>query len=561
MRGGPQIVSRLRAAALVLVAVGVAACWGPAEGAPPTDLPKPTIIVGTDADGVVHHAPADWPAAAGPWNGRAARFLAAGRKLVFESYRADIRGGSIAIPLAAAGPPALARTFVAGPGTGTIDATGTTVLYVANADGSDPSCLGCADVRDGENGVRIYRRAPSPTGAVGLAQRRPGAAVYANQNKDVAAWSPDGRWIIASVEMPRHALAHTYGAGEIAMFNDIWAISADGKTWVQLTDFASGWRYVYPSTPLPVPSADRLRCPTGAQYATAAAPHPFDAYACSAPGQPPPTIGVMRPTVSPVAGADGAPVAWAERVGLDARYTWGGALQLALADLVIADGLPALVRYRRNLTPTPAHPDGSDLWSNPGGHQVVGAGYEAWSFSDDGRRLGFASDVFLSTSDPGLKPTISPISEAFTDVGIWSLQAPAALLDLTAFDPVVYNYRPNGAPGAAGHLGHWEEPSVFVDDAAGRRLVAFGGSADLDPPWDPRRNAATFGLETWLVPEDRSSPAVRLTYFCDPSHRAWAYPTAFDRARQTLFLSVAFHPAVGSNPIGEIFELPLPRSH
>jgi hypothetical protein len=43
----------------------------------------------------------------------------------------------------------------------------------------------------------------------------------------------------------------------------------------------------------------------------------------------------------------------------------------ATADLVFVDGLPVLLSYRRNLTPTPLDPEGQDLWNNPSGTTVI----------------------------------------------------------------------------------------------------------------------------------------------------------------------------------------------
>jgi hypothetical protein len=77
----------------------IAACSSGGGGGSGTPVPPPssapTILVGTGAAGVAHNAPADWPAQAGNWNARGARYHAASDRLVFETYRDDIRGGSI----------------------------------------------------------------------------------------------------------------------------------------------------------------------------------------------------------------------------------------------------------------------------------------------------------------------------------------------------------------------------------------------------------------------------------------------------------------------------------
>ena len=108
---------------------------------------------------------------------------------------------------------------------------------------ASPRCIGCADMVDGLDGVRIFQAELSDADRPNAPLRKTGFTVYANQNKDLAAWYPDGQWLFAGVEMPRHALKHDLGNSEVGMFNDLWAISADGKIWVQLTDFAGTWQF------------------------------------------------------------------------------------------------------------------------------------------------------------------------------------------------------------------------------------------------------------------------------------------------------------------------------
>jgi hypothetical protein len=349
------------------------------------------------------------------------------------------------------------------------------------------------------------------------------------------------------------------GNSEIGMFNDLWAVSVDGKIWVQLTDFAATWTQMDSVARLPFQCADKRHCAVGCQYETSGNEHPFKAYSCSAESAPPPAIGTMRPTVGNRVHEGGrVAVSWAERVGLDPTYTWGGPLQLALAQIVLVNDLPTLVGYRRNLTPTPAHPDGRDLWSNPGGRQVVGAGYEPWDYSSDDNCLGVASDVFLSTAKPRVRREVGPSSQAFVDVGSWCRNPVLEFFDITAHDEYVYNYSPNGAWGQAQYYGHWEEPVVFAADDKGREFVAFGSSANLTPAWNPIRHQKTFGLDTWLVRKDRSSPAARITYFNNESKRELAYPTTFDPKTSALYLSVVPGGMGGENPPGAIYIIDLP---
>lgn len=545
---------RFNCVLLTMLALELGGCGG--------DTLTPVMIIGTDAFGTTHNPATDWTAQAGLWNGKGARFNPATAKLVFESYRDDIRGGSIRPgpgdpPITAAG---VTEYYVAGPGSGSFDVSGTTVLYVANADGSSPVCIGCTDAVDGINGVTVYKVLPSTATTPNIIIRQTGAAVYANQNKELATWYPDGTWIIAGIEMPRHALTHAQGSPEMGLFNDLWAISADGKTWVQLTDFSDTWMHMDSVAHLPYACAQTAYCSPGCQYKGAVI-YPYDAYSCSDTFDPPPASGTMRPTLSNGFAGDvpgSAKLAWAERVGISPVYTWGGVLQIALADVIFSSGLPALVNYQRNLIPTPDQPDGTGLWFNPGGSTVIGAGYEAWSFSEDDSVLAFASDVFFSTSDPMVNPTVSPTSQAFTDAIAWHWQSPQALTNITAYDAVIYPYADNAASYPISKYGHWEEP-VVTSLGAAVPFYAFASSANLTPSWNPGSYdsfIATFGLETWIVPVDRSKPAIKVTHFNEPetAERIWAYPTAFNPHDQFLYLTVV-PGGPGLNPPGNIYKL------
>jgi hypothetical protein len=335
------------------------------------------------------------------------------------------------------------------------------------------------------------------------------------------------------------------------MFNDLWAISADGKTWVQLTDFSATWQFADDVAKMPFLCADVKNCSLGCQY-VATTEYPYDAYSCSAKNQPPPAMGLMRPVVGNAAGGALVPIAFGERVGLSADYTWGGPLQLAMADMAFVDQLPALIDYRTNLTPTPRDPAGDTLWSNPGGDTTIGTGYEPWAFSAGNVSLGIASDAFQKTT--------APTSAAFTDVLTWQWQGTPSLKDVTAFGPR-YPYAPNGAPTPINTYGQWEEPMVY-SLGANPAFIAFGSSADLNPPWNPLRHASTFGLETWILRTDGSAaPAIKLTHLNDgKGGNKLAYPTAYDPGDNSLYLSVV--PAGGTggaNPAGIVYKIKVPE--
>jgi hypothetical protein len=476
---------------------------------------------------------------------------------VFETFREDIVGGSLAGKTGEIKAPGVTCYFVAGPGTGSVKSDGTTVLYIAGRNGENPRGIGCQDIADGKGLMAVYKALPSTSEKPNVPVRQMDAIVHANQNKDLAAWHPDGQWIFAAVEMKHHALTHEAGNGETGGFNNLWAISVDGNTWVQLTDFEATWKYYDAVAMIPYSAVDVWHAPQSAHYTSKQRQHPYVTYFSSPTGEPPPASGVIRPTVANRQHDGKVPIVWGERVGLYPKYIWGGALQLAMAEIVFVNGLPTLVNYRRNLTPSPQHPDGKNLWSNPGGDTVIGAGYEPWAFSKDDTEILFASDVCLSYSNPLGKRDISPSSEAFTDVLSWRWKTEPALHNITAYDRRVYPYHDNAAPGPMRFYGHWEEPAVYLLAEGWTDFIAFASSANHVPPWNPLHHHQTFRLDTWLIRKNRSTVARRITFFNTPNGRLlWAYPTATDVADNSLILTVV-PGGQGNNPPGNIYRLPL----
>jgi hypothetical protein len=537
---------------------GSAADAGGADAAAIYDAgPGLTFLVGTDPLGVAHKMPQDWPADAGAWNAANAVYNPASGRIAFHVHRFDILGGSLLLD---GGNPVHGVTeyYVAGPGTGSRSVSDTSEVYLAQADGSSAECLTCEDKVDGVSGVALYKVAPATGSTPNAVVRQTGAVVYANQSKDLPTWYVDGTWLVMAVEMPRHAYTHFLGTGELGYFNDLWAVSADGNTWVQLTDYAATWTEGDPVAATPYACADPS-CTAGCQYVSTdgGLSSPFEAYTCSAAGAPPPASGSMRPGLSHALNGDvagSAKLIWAERVGMDANYTWAGVLQLAKADLLLTAGMPALVSYQDNLTPIAAAPAGKDLWSNPGGRTDIGAGYEAWGFSADDSLAAVATDAFHSTSSPSVTYVTFAASEAFTDSTAWGwMDASPSFSDTTRYDAAVYAYADNAAPSPVDKYGQWEEPTVFSDASAAIPYIAFGSSADLTPAWNPA-SSGTIGLETWVLRQDRTAPALQLTHFNASGPRIYAYPTSVDPSG-ALYLEVV--PA-GADLPGAVYTLALP---
>ncbi|MCP5432226.1 MAG: hypothetical protein H6923_03040 [Alphaproteobacteria bacterium] len=551
----------------ILCVLGAVA-WAAAPAGAVEPLPS-AVLVGVDESGAAINPPADWPAEAGPWNGKAARYNEATDALAFETFRADIRGASrLRATLDPSGTGAASHKFAplvyeAGPvRPASMESDGTTVLYVSDGEGKGARCIGCADIVDGVDGAQIWKVAPSTDGTPAIPVRLEGARLHANQSKDHPAWTPDGKWLTAAVEMPVHAGIHRIGAGEIGMFTDIYAVSVDGKIWVQLTDWQATWSHADKVSPMPYQSDDPL-CPTGRQYATAKRPEPYAGYHCSAAGAPPQTSGVMRPTLARTALANGnVALAWGSRVGLDLRYSWGGVQHLATAELAFApSGLPAIVHMRNNLAPTPADPDGGGLWANPGGDTLIGAGYEPWDFTFDGTKLAFATDVFLSHK-PGVTLDRLPeidgkvYSQIYVDVAERSVDG-MSLVDLTLYDPEGYAYPDQKTFAPIAKYGFFEEPTAYVE-LGPNAYAAIASSASAD--YDQTRYHKTFFLETWLFGSGSPRSARRITDF-NAAAFTWTYPTSFDRRARRLYLTQVPAGQGGGNPPGKVLAIDLSAEH
>ncbi len=187
---------------------------------------------------------------------------------------------------------------------GNNDNTGTFELWVADPDGSHEICLSCRDI---SNGPRL------------------------NQHKGAPTWHPSGQWIVAAVEMPVHAASHAQTHAGTGAYVDLWAISADGTQWYQLTHYANiVTTRRFPDTP----------------------------------------AGALIPRFS----RRGDRLVWAEMIGYDAQHPFA-IWRLVLADFVVDAGGPRLENLSR---------------FEPG---VAGTTfYEAWGFSPDDSLITVASE-------------------------------------------------------------------------------------------------------------------------------------------------------------------------
>lgn len=225
-----------------------------------------------------------WPGVEELTSGLAAAPAPDGSRIAFVRFHEEIKGG-----------PNLK---------GERDGSGTFQIHVANADGTGAVCVTCTEH---PGGPRV------------------------NQHKHVPSWLPGGAWLIVSVEMPLHMTAHAKAHGGTGAYVDIWAMSADGTRWVQLT-----------------------------RYANRATSRRF-------PDSP---IGALVPRLS----RDGRMLVWAEMIGYDDRHPFG-IWRLALADLALTPEGPRL---------------GPVTVAEPGDRKATF--YEPWSFFPGDRRITVASD-------------------------------------------------------------------------------------------------------------------------------------------------------------------------
>jgi len=532
-----------------LLAAGPAIITATAENVPVQ------LIAGMDDSGHPVHPPIDSPAAAWtserPWNVRSVRFNDATNRLAFEAYDLALLGGSRrrseldqGDTRRRAGPIADTVFTAATAENDPINADKTRELYITEADGSGGICLGCKTMTDGQDGIVIVS-APSANGT-GHFRRETAAKIYAVQNKDHAAWWPNGDWITGCVEMPVHAGQHGFACAGTGAFTDIWAIYVRrgdprfGKIWVRLTDWVRGWERtgLYDDIAMAPYDSGSALCPAGRQYARTPTDVPFAYFHCSPPGEPPPVSGVMRPTISPSLLADGnALIIWGAKVGF-LRPSGASPLLLGRAELHLAPSgvegmilkLPTFVDYLCPFAPTAAHPDGIGTYKGrkyPGKLDLVGQVYEPREISPDNLRLVLASDAFASGRPGPGRITVKTFE--FMDVIEYATDG-SRLTDLTAYNPSIgYGYPLNGYPPPMDTWGFWEESAVYIT-WRGRHYMAFASNAGY-----PKQELS---LDTWLM--DLDHPRIKqITTTNDPAQqhpKDILVPGAFDPRTGILYI-------------------------
>ncbi|MCP5431890.1 MAG: hypothetical protein H6923_01335 [Alphaproteobacteria bacterium] len=593
-------------------------------------------IVGTTG-GTSYNKPAWWSnATMGDWNGKAARYNDASDRIAYETFRTDdaFKGGSLwrdevtsdtsrkstngaelwlfSADLDPFNPPTLPNDVVSGAlglgqGTDVGGIDGTTVVFVADADGADPQCLGCEEV-SGANGYTILKVDPSTNGTAASftdVSNVSAERIRIRQNKDMAAWHPSGDWLVVAVEMPVHAGFKNAGNGEVGMFTNIYAVyvheGADfGKIWVKLTDWVATWGSLYDNVSImPYDSVDHYpfpdtwsntRCPAGNQYGDSTSHVPYAYFHCSASGAVPPTSGVMRPTVAPAALGNGnARIAWGARVGVAVvgqTLPGGGVQLLGTGELKTVDvniagypasrpDAPAIVNYAV-LGPTEAIPGGVNTWKGKaylpgnGNTPLLAQWYEAWDYSyDSGNNyLLIASDAFL-TYRPGASPAPTAVDGRtflYMDVTQWKVDG-TQFATLTDYNPSAastnnYDYPEGSATFPYAYTknwGYWEEPSVYVyDTESTRTFLAFGANsgvlnaAGTKGLYNIVQHSATFALDAWLLDLANFNKNKEITDInTGGSATRFYYPTDYAIASRILYLTdVPAGGAGGSNPPG-----------
>lgn len=180
------------------------------------------------------------------------------------------------------------------------DGTGTFQLWVADSDGTDEVCIS----------------ASIPTKHVGM-----------------ACWHPSGDWLIVTREMASYTGLHFNAHPGKGVFVNLWAVTPDGVTWHQLTD-----------------------------YATAAVGSPYFA-------EP---IGALQAKFN----SSGTKIAWSRKIGVDPEVPTGFAYwDLVIADWVETLGVPSLENQQ---VFTPGY--------------VGTTFYEVWDWKNDDSEMILATD-------------------------------------------------------------------------------------------------------------------------------------------------------------------------
>lgn len=196
-------------------------------------------------------------------------------------------------------------------------------VYTLNPDGTNVQCITCGNVAGG-----------------------PPVSVH----KGVPHWSPDARYIYLQAERPGHPGIREFAEPGNGRWNEIWATTADGSQWWQLTDYSSNNES---GVLFPVPSPDGRRMAWADRYAPA-----------NNPGAALASIIAKNPI----------------------KDIWGY-WRLNIADIVV-DSLGNV-----HLSGTQTFQPGGSAQSDAPGSTAGASFYEMQIWSKDGSSIYFASDI------------------------------------------------------------------------------------------------------------------------------------------------------------------------
>jgi hypothetical protein len=90
------------------------------------------------------------------------------------------------------------------------DGSPTAQVWIADANGQNPTCMTCTDIPNGP---------------------------LKNRHKGMPTWHSSGNWLVIAVEMPNHTAQHAQVRPGAGLYHDLWAVKSDFSKWVKLTSY------------------------------------------------------------------------------------------------------------------------------------------------------------------------------------------------------------------------------------------------------------------------------------------------------------------------------------